>query len=98
MKKSDYSVKGYSLNSVRNENEAKVCKMLEKIIDLDKYSELCNCGICLEDIYAISLSKLHPYYRHSLSIKVRGESSQDEEIETAITDAIEKVHNNKKHS
>lgn len=98
MKKSDYSVKGYSLNYVRNENEGKVCQMLEIIINRDKYSELCHCGICLEDICAISLNKLPPHYRHSLSIKVQGESAQDKEIEAAITDAIEKVHKNKKHS
>ncbi len=97
MGNTDYLLMGYSLKGMFNENEPKVCKMMGKIINWKEYSEICTCGLCLEDIYAITLNKLPPQYRHSLSIKLQGQMVQDEDIEAAIIDAIEKTRKNPRH-
>ena len=97
MKNSDCSVKGYSLEGMYNANEAKVSKMMEKMFDSEKYIEICTCGICLEDIFAISLNSLPPQYRHSSTVCLAEGKNQEKEIEAAIIEAIEKVRENPKH-
>lgn len=98
MKNNDCSVKGYSLQGMHNANEAKVSKMMEKILNSEKYSEICACGICLEDIFAISLNSLPPQYRHFSSVCLAEGKIKEKEIETAIIEAIAKVRKNPKHA
>lgn len=97
MKSGDYLVKEYSLKDMRNENEAKVCRIIGNIIDREEYKNICTCGICLEDIYGISLNQLPPQYRHRSSVRLSKGKVQDKDIEDVIVEAIEKVRKQPKH-
>jgi len=80
-----------------NANEARVREMMEKIMELAEYSEICTCGICLEDIYGITLNSLPPHYKHSLTVDLHRERIQDKEIEIKVVKAIERVRKKPNH-
>lgn len=70
---------------------------------LDKYSYMCTCQKCIEDIKAISLNRLKPLYVVSeegqLYIKVNELTMQFKvDAITEIVRAIDIVSNNPKHS
>ncbi len=93
--------KEYSVKIMHNTNEARVYEMMEQIMELAEYSEICTCGICLEDIYGITLNSLPPYYKHSLTIDLHREriqDKQDKEIEIEVVRAIERVRKKPNHS
>lgn len=97
MKAQDYTIKGYSLLEMRNENEKLVCRMMEKIIDKGEVQGMCLCGICLEDVYGIVLNKLPPRYKHSRTIILKHRTS-DAELKAAILKAMELVKKSPNHS
>lgn len=97
MKGSDYTVKGYSLKEMRNDNERSVCRLMDKIIDREEYAGMCLCGVCMEDIYGLALNNLPPRYKHSRTIKLK-DKKLDLEIENAIQEAIKIVKRSPNHS
>lgn len=96
MKENDYTVKGYSLKEMRNENEIEVCRLMEKIIDKEGADEICFCGICLEDIYGLTLNRLSPKYKHSRTIRFKKDIDSSE-VEAAIREAIDMVKSSPNH-
>ena len=58
-----YQVNGYSLEIVRNRLELQVIEAIRGI--MPTLEQHCYCGLCLEDIYALSLNNLPAHYIQS---------------------------------
>jgi len=94
MKKDNYSLNGHSLNGVRNIYELSVIKTLEKMIP--NFPEFDGCSICIEDVYALVLSRLPATYAHVGSIILNKEVSM-KDIEDMVRFSILQVIERPKH-
>ncbi len=81
---------------VKNANYERVLIVMEKYLK-ERYAHLCDCPRCTKDIVAIALNYLPPHYYV--------EEEKDKElgspwvmVETAVTEAIDKVMENPNHS
>ncbi len=97
MKADVYSIKGYSLKEMRNENERGVCRQIEKMIEKDEYKDMCFCGVCLEDIYGLTLNKLPPKYKHSRTLMLKKYKVSESDIQEAIQYAMDIVGKSPNH-
>ncbi|MBT4290726.1 MAG: late competence development ComFB family protein [Deltaproteobacteria bacterium] len=90
-----YDINGTSLLNVRNSYEIKVIKAMKNL--LAEYDKCDGCSICLQDIYALSLSKIKPKYVQEGTIILKKDDDQ-KIIEKVVRHAIEKVIENPNHS
>lgn len=95
MDKQLYDINGISLINVRNSYEAKVIKILKKLLPL--YEKCDGCSICIQDIYALSLNMIKAKYVQVGTIILKKNDDQPI-IEKAVRHAIEKVIANPNHS
>ena len=88
---------------VTNYMEIYVKKFLNEILKNDlKYSNICTCPHCIDDIMAKALNNLKPYYITSKKGEVYAaynslETQHNAEVITAVINAIECVSKNKNH-
>ena len=95
LKKDDYKIGEYSLEHIRNHNEAEVIKAIKKV--MPQFSDFCGCSLCLEDVYALSLNMLPAKYKQSSSILLAKDKIPAAKIESVIVQAIEKVSGHPSH-
>ncbi|MFH2133526.1 MAG: late competence development ComFB family protein [bacterium] len=94
MKDNDYVVNGVSLEGVRNGYEIVVIGLMKKLIP--EYPEFDNCPRCIEDVYALSLSRIpSTYFRINSSFSLNDEP--DETVEEIVRYALFQVINQPKH-
>jgi len=94
MTKEKYELNGLSLNGVRNIYEIPVIRALEKLIP--SYPEFDGCSICVEDVYALVLSRLPATYAHLGSIVLNKEVN-NEQIEDMVRFSLLQVIERPKH-
>ena len=74
----NYELNGVHLDRIRNRNELRVVKAMQKI--LPTVENYCGCSICLEDAYALTLNQLPSHYVQTGAIILRMQKPSDEEI------------------
>jgi hypothetical protein len=94
MNNEDYIVNGVSLENVRNGYELLVIRLMKKLIQ--EFPEFDNCPICIEDVYALSLSRMPATYFHNDSA-VALDANPDESIEEIVRYALFQVMGQPKH-
>jgi len=94
MKTDDYEINGFSLEKIRNTYEVKVIEIMKQ--ELPDFSDFDNCRLCIEDVYALSLSRIPPTYVQSGSVIFRKEIS-DEDLCEVVRYAIFQVMQQPKH-
>ncbi|MDT8445282.1 MAG: late competence development ComFB family protein [bacterium] len=93
-KKEKYEVNGHSLEQVRNICEILVVGSIRKL--MPEYPAFDQCSMCIEDVYALSLSRLPATYAHAGSIILNREvSAQD--VDDVVRYAILQVSEHPKH-
>ena len=91
----------YDFEFLKNEAENLVLKELER--QLQRYTDaVCRCNDCIVDMAAMALNNVKPLYRVSLLGTLYAASAMDEKdyaekIKEAVSNAIQKVHNNPGH-
>lgn len=90
----DYIINGVSLENVRNGYELIVIELMKKLIaETPKFD---NCPICIEDVYALSLSRIPATYFRSLNPNSL-ETGMDENVEEIVRYAMFQVISKPKH-
>ncbi len=87
-------VHGVDLTKIRNKNEARVARVLAKV--LGQENEYVPDPLDIQDIYALTLNILPSRYRQFGTI-VLSEPVKDTHIESAIRRAIRTVQDRPKH-
>ncbi len=87
--------RGYSMGHMRNRNEFLVAKAMEEVIP--EYSPICECAMCVEDIFALSLNSLPAKYQHSMSIDIHKKATY-EEVCKKVKESVELVRKKPKHT
>jgi|SRR3989339_713885 len=93
-KTEDYQVNGINLDQIRNRYELIAVKKMKEV--LPQYPDFDNCSLCIEDVYALALSRMPPVYTHKGSVILHRELS-DQDVEEIIAYAILKVQKTPKH-
>lgn len=94
MSNKDYYINGFSLEKIRNIYEVKVIKTIKE--ELNHFPEFDQCRICIEDVYALSLSRMPSTYTQPGSVILKKEIS-DEDIREIVRYAIFQVIQQPKH-
>ena len=94
MKNNNYLINGICLENVRNGYELVVIELMKKLIP--EYSEFDNCPICIEDVYALSLSRIPAtYFRTDSPLSL--EANPDENVEEIVRYALFQGMNQPNH-
>ncbi|MBT6501106.1 MAG: late competence development ComFB family protein [Deltaproteobacteria bacterium] len=94
MKNNNYLINGICLENVRNGYELVVIELMKKLIP--EYSEFDNCPICIEDVYALSLSRIPAtYFRKDSPLSL--DANPDENVEEIVRYALFQVMNQPNH-
>lgn len=88
MKDEHLLVKGVDLTKIRNKNEVRVARLLEKVLAAEGASV--SDPLDIQDIYALALNILPSRYRQAGTI-VLSEPVKDTHIESAIRRAMRTV-------
>jgi len=88
MSKSDLTVCGVDVGKIRNKNEARVAKILEKVLSETPGTQMDPLDV--QDIYALALNLLPSRYKQFGTI-VLSEPVKDAHIESAIRRATRTV-------
>lgn len=94
MKKEKYMVLGVPLDHIRNSNEIRVAKAINEAIE--EFPDFDKCSLCIEDVYALTLSRLPPCYVQPGSI-VLHQTVESSEIEEMVRYAIRQVMEHPNH-
>jgi len=94
MEEADYTVNQISLARVRNLYELVVIRMMQKLIP--EFPEFDNCPICIEDVYALSLSRIPATYIRCDSV-LDCKDTEEENIREIVRYAIFHVMSQPKH-
>ncbi len=93
----------YDFDLVVNEIMTLVINELERQLENDTEKQICRCQECILDITALSMNRLKPAYRSSLSYtgvlykqNLRS-AKKDKAVEKIVKEAIEKIRNNPSH-
>jgi hypothetical protein len=84
-----YHIYDFSLEKVRNRQEARVIAAMR--LRLPTAPDFCGCRLCVEDVYAIALNALPPHYVQSGSMVMRRVPPTEQDVERAVADALDKV-------
>ena len=86
----------YDIDNVYNINEGAVIEAMEK--SLDEYVDTCRCGVCLEDIYALSLNSIPAkYIQNYFSARDPERLVDIELVENTVRKSIEQVTRHPHH-
>ena len=94
MSNEKYHVLEVPLENIRNSNELKVVKAMQEV--LVEFPDFDKCSLCIEDIYALALSRLPPCYVQPGSIVLR-QAVEVEEIREMVRFAIRQVMDHPNH-
>lgn len=94
MKKEDYTINGVSLIEIRNRYEAIVIDLMKKVVN--QFPNFDNCPVCVEDVYALALSRIPPVYSKE-GFPAASKELNDESIEEIVKYAFFQVASNPKH-
>jgi len=94
MKDEKLSVNGVELSNIRNKNEVRVARILEKLLAEEPDAPADSLDI--QDVYALALNLLPSRYRQYGTI-VLSEPVKDAHIESAIRRAIRTVKERPSH-
>jgi hypothetical protein len=95
MKDDDYTVNNVSLAGVRNLYERVVIDLMRELIP--EFPEFDNCPICIEDVYALSMSRIPSTYVHSDNFE-RVKTDEDDSIREVVRYALYHVISQPKHA
>ncbi len=91
----------YELEMLINEAENLVFEELEHQLSESWAEDFCKCQDCVQDMAALALNSVKPFYRASLLGRVYAESLSntdfEEDIIKAVKDAIVKISSNPSH-
>jgi len=90
-----YLVGGYSLRHVRNRQELRVVDAMNRV--LPTVNDFCGCRICVEDVYALTLSKLPAHYVQAGAIILRPKGPSDQDIDAAVMESVNAVREHPNH-
>jgi Late competence development protein ComFB len=93
--KEDYSINGVSLSEIRNHVEIIVIQLMKQFIP--QFSEFDKCPVCIEDVYALSLSRIPSVYMKNSDQVFADDKLINESIEEIVKYAIFQVMSNPKH-
>jgi competence protein ComFB len=82
--------------SVRNANYERVMAVMDKFLK-ERYSNICCCPRCVNDIAAIALNYLPPHYFVDTN-EEKEIGSPWVMVETAVVEAIDRVSENPNHT
>ena len=94
----NFSIEGYSLYDLCNIHEQQVLEAMRDIFA--KTPPLCNCGICVEDIYALAMNSLPARYIQATRLDnyLRSKDFVSKAtVRDKVLQAIEKVGKNPNH-
>ncbi len=94
MKKEDYSINNFSLEHIRNKFEVLVIRLIKEF--MPQFPDFDGCRTCIEDVYALSLSRIPATYVKNESLSFTEETA-DEDIGEIVKYAIYQVMNKPKH-
>ena len=77
----DYTISGVSLDNIRNKYEIIVIRLMKELTP--EFPDFDNCPICLEDVYALSLSRIPSTYISNNSL-----IDKDEEIDDSLREIV----------
>ncbi len=95
MKNQDYIINGISLENIRNRFEILVIRLMKTFIP--QFPEFDNCKTCIEDVYALALSRIPSVYVKDKSLVFKEDKLIDENIEEIVKYAIFQVMSKPKH-
>lgn len=81
--------------NVRNANYERVVAVMDKYLK-ERYKNVCSCHRCVNDIAAIALNYLPPHY-YVERVENQEIGSPWVMVETAVTEAIDRVMENPNH-
>ncbi|MDH4248922.1 MAG: late competence development ComFB family protein [Deltaproteobacteria bacterium] len=87
--KNKYWINDYSLENIRNRQEARVVEFMRKVLPTRK--DFCGCRLCVEDAYALTLNTLPAQYSQSGSLVLRSSPPTDTEVLDTLHQSIDKV-------
>ncbi|MCP4756257.1 MAG: late competence development ComFB family protein [Proteobacteria bacterium] len=94
MENEKYVVNGTSLENIRNKYEIIVIEAMKEFIP--EFPEFDNCPICIEDVYALSLSRIPSTYISNDNL-ILNDEKPDESIQEIVKYAIYHVMSQPKH-
>jgi len=94
MNAEDYIIGGISLGDIRNKYEIIVIRLMKELTP--EFPEFDNCPICLEDVYALSLSRIPSTYISNDSL-IDKEEEIDDSLREIVRYAIFQVMSKPKH-
>ena len=94
MREKKYTIGNVNLYDIRNINEIKVVEAMKRIIP--EYPQFDNCMLCIQDVYALSMTKVKPRYVQNGTVLLR-KRDDNELIESAVRLAIGLVMKNPNH-
>ena len=95
MENEDYTINGISLENLRNRFEVIVIKLMKQFIP--EFPKFDNCPVCIEDVYALALSRIPSVYTKDQNIVFEDDKMITENIEEIVKYAIYQVTSNPKH-
>ncbi|MDH5560406.1 MAG: late competence development ComFB family protein [Deltaproteobacteria bacterium] len=91
----DYNISGINLSEIRNYYEVHVIKQMKKL--LPEFPDFDQCQLCIEDVYALSLSRIPSVYAQNGSIILHKELT-DEDVADIVKYAIYQVIGRPRHN
>ncbi|MCP4296303.1 MAG: late competence development ComFB family protein [Proteobacteria bacterium] len=95
MENKDYVINGFSLQSIRNSYETKVVEMMK--MEIPENLNFDACQICIEDVYALVLSRIPPTYVIPGGVEYRKEVTETD-LKEMVRYAMFQVMQKPKHS
>jgi len=95
MENHDYVINGISLENIRNSYETKVIQTMKN--EIPDFPDFDGCRVCIEDVYALVLSRIPSTYVIPGSIVFRKEVS-DADLKEVVRYAIFQIIQQPKHN
>ena len=95
MNEEEYILNGVSLYNIRNRFEVIVIRLMKQFIP--HFPEFDNCPICIEDVYALALSRIPSVYMKNGKQAFADDKLINENIEEIVKYALFQVMSNPKH-
>ena len=95
MNKEEYTINGVSLLNIRNRFETIVIRLMKQFIP--QFPEFDNCPVCIEDVYALALSRIPSVYMKDGNQSFKDDKLINEGIEEIVKYALFQVMSKPKH-
>ena len=96
MKSEDYIIGDYSLEGIRNRYEVIVINFIKKLTP--DFPEFASCQACLEDVYALALSRIPCTYVIKDNVTFEDDDTTNENVEEIVRYAIFQVMSKPRHA